>query len=355
MDQFKPDLNHMGLSESPSASWLDYQSFNAIKSEDEDFNMEIIRTSDLEKLMELENIPEVQEPVQETTDEEELKQSIMSELFPEEEVKQDEFDTNNTLIAEVEKYLTSVSGETTRIEEDILAMAWEDFEAEADNFQSEPIMLPVKQAASMDADHILDALTTGQVIDDSNDSPKSFFPSSFEALDAHGDRVIIMIAPPSPATSTMSAAPSDTTQDSLFLAPGSPAYSEALSPACSSGVYSPGSSSATLTSDDDEWRPSPSAGAPRPRKKYERKAPKQKPDFSPYPKDKAERKKAQNRSAAWKYREKKKVEQELAEKEFDILLNRNMQLKKTLSDMEIQLNCLKDLIMETGMASKFNQ
>merc|ERR1719468_1021404 len=98
--------------------------------------------------------------------------------------------------------------------------------------------------------------------------------------------------------------------DDKFLMPASPAsYSEAFSPS-STGLFSPAASSTAMTSDDDDWRPN-DITSPKPRKKYERKAPKRKPEFAPYPKDKAERKKAQNRSAAWKYREKKKGEQEV--------------------------------------------
>lgn len=371
MDQFKTvDLN-MGLLESPSVtSWLDYESFTSIKNEDEDFSMEIIKTSDLEQYKELECIQEVQnttvqdpvnntkDPVSENT--EDLKQSIMQEFFPEEVVKGDEFENNNALINEVEKYLTSISGEETKIEEDLLAMNW-DIEAEPDSQQDQPIMQPVENTGSMNADQILEALTAGQVVDDSfmKDSiTNTSFPSSFEAIDSNGEKVIVVIAPPSPASSSISAVSSSSaavsTQNSKYLSTCSLAsYTEVMSPgSVSSEPFSPGSviSSGTMTSsDDDDWKPvcSPS---PRPRKKYERKAPKSKPEFAPYPKDKAERKKAQNRTAAWKYREKKKNEQDLVEKEFEGLLNRNIELKKTLGDMEIQLKVLKQLMLETGMA-----
>lgn len=354
MDQFKNSDLNMGLSESPIASWLNYDVFNTCKNENEDCSMEIFRTSDLEEFKELQNIEEVpQVPVAGQTSDEELKASIMKEFFPE-EMKREEFENNNVLIAEVEKYLTSISGENTKIEEDILAMSWDDFDVENDNLTipTEAAMMPIKKAESMGADQILEALTSGQVVDDSLDSndsstTDSAFPSSFEALDANGDKVIIMIAPP---TGNETSVKNYVAQDDKFLMPASPAsYSEAFSPS-SSGLYSPGASSTAMTSDDDDWRPA-DCSSPRPRKKYERRAPKRKPEFTPYPKDKAERKKAQNRNAAWKYREKKKSEQELVEKEFETLLNRNVELKKTLSDMEIQLKCLKQLMVETGMAT----
>lgn len=354
MDQFKSSDLNLGLSESPIASWLNYDVFNTTKNENEDCSMEIFRTSDLEEFKELQNIEEVpQVPVVGQTSDEELKASIMKEFFPE-EVKKEEFQNNNILIAEVEKYLTSISGENTRIEEDILAMSWDDFDVDNENLTvpTEASMMPIKKSESMGADQILEALTSGQVVDDSLDSNDSFIgdstlPSSFEALDANGEKVIIMIAPP---TSNETSEKTFVEQDDKFLMPASPAsYSEAFSPS-STALYSPGASSTAMTSDDDDWQPSDTT-SPKPRKKYERKAPKRKPEFTPYPKDKAERKKAQNRSAAWKYREKKKSEQDLVEKEFETLLNRNVELKKTLSDMEIQLKCLKQLMVETGMAT----
>lgn len=365
MDQFKTTDLNMGLLESPSVtSWLDYENFTSIKNEEEDFSMEIIKTSDLEQFKELECIQEVQNITKDQVSEntEDLKQSIMQEFFPE-EVRRDDFENNNALINEVEKYLTSISGEETKIEEDLLAMNW-DIDAEADSHQDQPIMLPVENTGSMNADQILEALTAGQVVDDSYNSNDSFMeesntsasiPSSFEAIDSNGEKVIVVIAPPSPASSSISAVSSAavaaSTQNNKFLSPCSPAsYTGIMSPgSVSSEPLSPGGSvsSATMTSDDDDWKP---VSSPRPRKKYERKAPKMKPEFGPYPKDKAERKKAQNRTAAWKYREKKKNEQDLVEKEFEGLLNRNIELKKTLGDMEIQLKVLKQLMLETGMA-----
>merc|ERR1719219_1401288 len=107
-------------------------------------------------------------------------------------------------------------------------------------------------------------------------------PSSCSLLTAEGQKVIIIIAPSSPAESV-----STTTSDS-----------------------------------DPEWSPSPCPLSPaqlsllssRPeqrkaRKKYARTKPPSPPSVTPYPADKKERKKAQNRTAAFRYREKKKSEQ----------------------------------------------
>merc|ERR1712018_703320 len=83
---------------------------------------------------------------------------------------------------------------------------------------------------------------------------------------------------------------------------------------------------------DPEWTPSPAplspsqlsllgTGSPqqaRPRK-YARSKPPSPPSVCPYPMDKKERKKAQNRTAAFRYREKKKSEQDLADEELEAL------------------------------------
>merc|ERR1719510_970755 len=115
-------------------------------------------------------------------------------------------------------------------------------------------------------------------------------PSSCSLLTAEGQKVIIIIAPSSPAESV-----STTT-------------------------------SITSSDSDPEWSPSPCPLSPaqlsllssRPehskaRKKYARTKPPSPPSVTPYPADKKERKKAQNRTAAFRYREKKKSEQDLAE------------------------------------------
>merc|ERR1712227_880048 len=102
-----------------------------------------------------------------------------------------------------------------------------------------------------------------------------------------GQNVVIIIAPSSPAESLVSV-----NQDPL--------------PSPRNTSPSPG-----VTQDTDpEWSPSPASvssqsGPMRPRKKYARSKPPQAPT-GPYPTDKKERKKAQNRTAAFRYREKMK-------------------------------------------------
>merc|ERR1719479_52527 len=133
-------------------------------------------------------------------------------------------------------------------------------------------------------------------------------PSSCSLLTAEGQKVIIIIAPSSPAESV---------------------------------------STTTSSDSDPEWSPSPCPLSPaqlsllssRPeqrkaRKKYARTKPPSPPSVTPYPADKKERKKAQNRTAAFRYREKKKSEQDLAEEELEALAEKNRQLQGRLGEME---------------------
>merc|ERR1719412_3172319 len=100
----------------------------------------------------------------------------------------------------------------------------------------------------------------------------------------------------------------------------------------------------TSSDSDPEWTPSPAPLSPaqlsvlktkpeqtKARKKYARSKPPTPPSVAPYPADKKERKKAQNRTAAFRYREKKKSEQDLAEEELEALADKNSQLQEKLS------------------------
>ena len=233
------------------------------------------------------------------------------------------------------------------------------------------------------ADKIFDALTKGQVVVDesaeydsrtaavvqqaasSNNAAvlQQAAPTSFTAIDStSGEKVIVVIAPPSPAqqpSNNINTQWMNNTDPLKVEAPQSPtysSYSNALSPGAASSIaesmsaMSPAGSvtSGGMTSDyDEDWKPpqttsSSSTSSSRrrqqqrdtpvattekkPRKKYERKVPlRGRPvDISPahYPKNKVERKKLQNRNAAWKYREKKKMELAMADQELEQLLSR---------------------------------
>merc|ERR1712110_1021621 len=124
---------------------------------------------------------------------------------------------------------------------------------------------------------------------------------------------------------------------------------------------------ASTCDSDPEWTPSPGPVSPaqlsqlsrkpeqtKTRKKYARSKPPSPPSVAPYPADKKERKKAQNRTAAFRYREKKKSELDLAEEELDALADRNSQLQEKLVQMETEFKYLKKLMVEAGLG-KYTQ
>lgn len=125
----------------------------------------------------------------------------------------------------------------------------------------------------------------------------------------------------------------------IIIAPSSPSDSVSLS--------SPGQ-----LESDPEWSPSPvsvtSPASIKPRKKYQRSKPAKCP-VGPYPTDKKERKKAQNRTAAFRYREKMKSQQDNVEEELEALEEKNINLKEKLTEMETEFKYLKKLMMEAGL------
>jgi hypothetical protein len=210
---------------------------------------------------------------------------------------------------EVESYLQGVQESTSAMAETV-DESWSQHNLEAET------------------DMIFSALSSGNVMMEDVDLKQEDLKNAFttSVTGEHGENVIIILAPPSPV-----APPSP--QETSYL-------SSALSP----------SSSATYESDID-WSPCPAPTTLSPtRRKYQRKV-RPTPPSAPYPKEKGERKKAQNRSAAYKYREKKKAEQDLIDNELSNLANRNSVLKKRLSDMEVEMKCLKKLMKETGLLS----
>merc|ERR1712170_134164 len=128
----------------------------------------------------------------------------------------------------------------------------------------------------------------------------------------------------------------------FIIAPSSPSDSAPLSSPCGQ------------LESDPEWSPSPvsvsSPGSVRPRKKYQRTKPPKCPT-GPYPTDKKERKKAQNRTAAFRYREKIKKQEDSVEEELEALEDKNTNLREQLSEMETEFKYLKKLMMEAGLGS----
>jgi len=143
-----------------------------------------------------------------------------------------------------------------------------------------------------------------------------------------GQSVIIIIAPPSPTSSL-----TDTTDYTTDT---------------------------TEYNTDPEWLPSSNPTSPQEvsncgpmRKKYARKKPPS-PPSGPYPVERKERKKAQNRTAAFRYREKKKGEQEGEEAELEGLQQKQTDLKAKLSEMEIEARLLKKMMMQAGLGRYAN-
>jgi len=328
------------LCQEPS-SWLtDSETFQNV----EDFHFgedSIIESSDLEtSLKEISNIPEVQ--VDESEDDENIKMSVLQEFFPDLGLPEDTFETNKELIADVENYLTSVSGESTKIED-----SWQ-----LSDLTAPTTAAPIKSEyarsseAALSADSIFESLIKGEVFEEMQTDDVKEIPSSFTAVRADGEKVIIVIAPPTKTLSAGDLPQPEIKTDRIMLAPPSPAVS-------SISAMSPGMLSSSAAESDAEWQPS-DGEVKRPRKKYERKVPTRRPKAEPYPRNKVERKKAQNRTAAWKYREKKKAEQDEVNQELNLLLDKNVDLKKRLSDMELQAKCLKQLMAEAGMGYLIN-
>merc|ERR1719411_2355300 len=134
-------------------------------------------------------------------------------------------------------------------------------------------------------------------------------PVSSSLVTPEGQKVIIIIAPSSPAESVTNTASTSGESD--------PEWSP------SPGPLSPAQLSLLNT------RP----GQTKARKKYARAKPPSPPSVTPFPADKKERKKAQNRTSAFRYREKKKSEQDLAVEE---LAEKNRQLQEKLGQMETE-------------------
>merc|ERR1719479_36334 len=154
-------------------------------------------------------------------------------------------------------------------------------------------------------------------------------PINSGLVSAEGQNVIIIIAPSSPAESVATTATTDSDPEWSLGSPGpvSPAELSLLS-----------------------RRPEQT----KTRKKYARAKPPSPPSVTPYPADKKERKKAQNRTAAFRYREKKKSEQDLAEEELEVLAEKNRQLQEKLGQMETEFKYLKKLMVEAGLG-KYTQ
>jgi len=180
-----------------------------------------------------------------------------------------------------------------------------------------------------DPNSILDALTTGQVFTpDGLQLTKDglYGNQTTSCVTEDGQNLIIIIAPPASPTASNTSSP-----------------------------LSPATSTTSCYDTDPEWVPSPSNSSlstppskPMVRRKYQRSKPLV-PPTGPYPVEKKERKKAQNRTAAFRYREKKKGELDEVENELEQLGVRNHALRDKLSEMETEARLLKKLMTEAGL------
>merc|ERR1711922_2871 len=179
---------------------------------------------------------------------------------------------------------------------------------------------------------ILEALASGEVYMPNNQE----FTLTEEALKGavsttcvteDGQSVIIIVAPPSPAHPNSSPVHSN-----IYASDTDPEW---VPSPCSS--VSPSSPLRTIATESRTRK-----------KKYQRKKPPP-PPAGPYPVEKRERKKAQNRTAAFRYREKKKGEQNTVEDELELLALKNTELRAQLTKMETEAKFLKKMMTESGL------
>jgi len=222
-----------------------------------------------------------------------------------------DMEAHQSLIDELEEYF----GSPTRIEED-------------DDSRSLDLITKTNITSRASPNSILEALTRGQVFNGDQKKPILTEKDLNDAVTTScvtedGQNVIIIIAPPSPDPSTTCY---DTDPDWV----PSPSPSPSASP-----LRTLSTTSTTI------------------KKKYQRSKPPT-PPSGPYPVEKKERKKAQNRTAAFRYREKKKGELDVVENEMDKLQAKNMELRNQLSEMETEAKLLKKLMIEAGLGRYAN-
>ena len=175
----------------------------------------------------------------------------------------------------------------------------------------------------------VEATTIETLKEDPNDS--GFIDiTNAQHITIDGQDIFIVVAPPSPQP-----------QQELVTSVTAPESLATLSPAHS------------LAQSDSDWTPdSPKASKGRPpvkRTSLKAKSSRKNQVGTPFIKDKKERKKHQNVEAARRYRDKKKSEQENVESEEQALADKNKGLKSEVSDLEIKVRTMKQLMVELGI------
>jgi len=145
-----------------------------------------------------------------------------------------------------------------------------------------------------------------------------------------GKEIIIMIAPPSPTTTS-------STPTTSWSSPTE-------------------NSSGSLNDEDPDWTPEPTAKSRvgRPRSSASSIAT-GRPSLTkakrkhPYATNRKERKKQQNVEAARRYRDRKKGEQNIQETEVELLNHKNNQLKSEVEKLEAEVKTMKRIVGELGL------
>jgi len=269
--------------------------------------------------------------------------SLFQELEEVEEVKEEETTTNSSLLSnlinqcgipleEQQEKITTPCSPSNSMNSDLethqsLIEELEEFFGSPTNINSEQgsrglDLVTKTSVAAKSPNSILDALASGEVYMPQDQD----FTLTEEVLQGavsttcvteDGQNVIIIVAPPSPAHSNV--------------------YTSDTDPEWVPSSVSPSSPLRTISSESRAVK-----------KKYQRKKPPT-PPVGPYPLEKKERKKAQNRTAAFRYREKKKGEQNTVEEELELLATRNKELRAKLTEMETEARLLKKLMTEAGL------
>lgn len=255
-----------------------------------------------------------------------------------------ELEQNQELIDELEDFFIKTEGTPTNVYEDDVS------KIDLDLITTSTLPNTINSELPINPGQILKALSSGNVFDSSTDNKgilteedlNNAYTTSVVSND--GQNVIIIIAPSSPQN------PPSPTFTKINVNSPSPATTSDYESSCDT---------------DPEWSPSPNPAntIPSPhhqpinstpgatktiKKKYARSKPPQ-PPSGPYPKEKKERKKAQNRTAAFRYREKRKTEQDDVDTEIEQLSMKNIVLRDKLTEMETEFKYLKKLMTEAGL------
>jgi len=299
---------------------FDIENTTSIDNNWMEVEMDLTNESTMSLFQELEEVEEVKEEVS-TTNSALLSNLISTCGIPEEQEvttfpcspansMDSDMETHQSLIEELEDFF----GSPTNIEPDEGSRGLD--------------LVTKTSVTAKSPNSILEALASGEVDWEFTLTEEALKGAvSTTCVTEDGENVIIIVAPPSPAHSNASLAHSN-----FYASDTDPEWV----PSPSSSV-SPSSPLRTISTESRTVK-----------KKYQRKKPPT-PPTGPYPVEKRERKKYQNRTAAFRYREKKKGEQNTAEDELEMLALKNTELRAQLTKMETEANFLKKMMTESGL------